>query len=462
MQISFAFIKAATSVLLSMQIVAAETYYIDGEAGNDQRNGKSIGTAWKTLYRVNSTSVRCGDTVLLKRGSVWESSADIANSCSADFPVVFGAYGIGRKRPVIEGGGVLPFNVRIRSGSAVTIRDLELRGAALMPISLLNDGITLSNVSVSDATLRLLRVVNISSQKRWHGAWLPGIYTDPESVIARFRNLTGSAPAVVNVYVPWASKAQTEVFDARLMDSIVDSGATPMVSWEPMNWTNADRSDRAFSLDKILSGDWDVYIQTWAQSAAKWKKPFLLRFAHEMNGDWSPWSVGDGRNGNTPAKYVAVWNRIHELFRKAGATNAKFVWCPDGAANLSLLPGLYPGDNTVDYVAFDQYNWGGKAWKDPYELLAPCYSIITSLTQKPLFLAETGVPEEGGVKADYETRLFGYTIPVLLPRISGVCWFNEAKERDWRVETSAASLFAYSDAMRNQAWTFRLTLGAVP
>ncbi len=457
----FGYSKAAILVLLSVQITAAETYYVDAGFGNDQLNGKSIGTAWKTLARVNAASLPCGDTVLLRRGSVWEESVEYGKSCSPSAPFVLGAYGSGSGRPVIEGGGFRPFNLEIRSGSAVTIRDVELRGAALMPISMLNEGITLRNVLVSDFAVHLPRLVNVSSEKRWQGAWLPKIYADPEGVIRRFGELTGSALAVVNIYVPWASAGGTELFSARLMDSIVNAGATPMVSWEPMNWANADRSDRAFSLDQILSGAWDDHIKTWARAAADWRKPFLLRFAHEMNGDWSPWDVGDGRNGNTPAKYVAAWTRVHDLFRQAGATNVKFVWCPDGAANLQLLTELYPGDNAVDYVAFDQYNWGGKAWKDSEELLAPAYSIITSLTKKPLFLAETGVPEEGGMKADYEARLFEYTIPVLLPRIGGVCWFNESKERDWRVETSAASLSSYSGATRSWAWSLKLALGAV-
>ena len=439
--------------LLPAHTVRAEKYYVDAKVGDDQRNGKSPHTAWKTLARVNRAGISCSDTILLKRGSIWREPADFGMPCTANTPISVGAYGSGTERPIIESEGPFLFNVRVRSGSFLTIRDLELRGATLAPISLLNDGVTLINLLVSDANLPVPRLVNTSSTKRWHGAWLPGIYSDPAGVIGRFQNQIGSVPAVVNIFIPWASPWDTERFNVWMMDQVIAAGAIPMISWEPMNWANPDRSDRTFSLDTILSGAWDSHITAWAMAAALWRKTLLLRFAHEMNGDWSPWAVGDGRNGNTPAKYVAAWRRVYNLFRQAGAANVKFVWCPDGAANLHLLSELYPGDQVVDYVAFDQYNWGGNAWKDSYELLAPAYAIITSLTQRPLFLAETGVPEEGGVKADYITRMFEYTIPALLPQIRGVCWFNESKERDWRVATSAASLSTYNNVTQSYAWS---------
>jgi beta-mannanase len=43
-------------------------------------------------------------------------------------------------------------------------------------------------------------------------------------------------------------------------------------------------------------------------------KPFYLRFAHEMNGKWQPWSPGV--NGNTAARYVIAWRHVHHIFRR--------------------------------------------------------------------------------------------------------------------------------------------------
>jgi hypothetical protein len=451
------FAAYAAILIAAVSASDAATFYVDSRGGSDSFDGRTISSPWKTLARVNATTLLPGDIVLLKRGSVWQETLELAVSGRADAPITIGAYGTGSIRAVIDGNSIRRFNIRISTGSFLTIRDLELRGSTLMPVTLLNPGIIVQNTVISD-TGTAPRLVNASSTPRWHGAWFLGLYSDPTGAINRFANMTGSVPGIVHVFAPWASPWGTEIFNPWLMDGIANTGATPMVSWEPMNWGNSDSFDRTFSLDSILSGRWDAHIRRWASAAANWKKPFLLRFAHEMNGDWTPWAVGDGRNGNTAAKYVAVWIRIHNMFRDAGATNVQFVWSPDGGPNLQLLPALYPGDTYVDYVAIDQYNWGDRAWASAYDLIAPSYSVITALTTKPLFIAETGVPEDGGSKADYVARMYGYTIPALLPRIIGVCWFNEAKHRDWRVETSSSSLTAYSDSVRSSAWSLRLPL----
>jgi beta-mannanase len=403
-----------------------------------------------------------GDAVLLKRGFVWRETLEVSGSGRSDAPLRIGAYGSDSARPVIDGSGARKYNIKIQNGVFIKISDLELRGSTLMPVNILNEGVSLENTLASDTAATLPRLLNVVGSQRWHGAWFLGLYSDPTGATSRFSKMIGSVPAVVHVFVPWASPWGTETFNPWLMDGIASTGAAPMVSWEPMNWGNSDAADPAFSLDRILAGTWDNHIRAWATAAATWNKPLLLRFAHEMNGDWTPWAVGDGRNGNTAAKYVAAWIRIHNMFRDAGATKVQFVWSPDGGPNLQLLPSLYPGDSYVDYVAIDQYNWGSTAWASAYELLLPSYSVITSITNKPLFIAETGVPEEGGSKAEYILKLFGYTIPALLPRIQGVCWFNESKQRDWRVETSSSSLASYNEAVRSYAWSRTLATVPVP
>jgi hypothetical protein len=355
----------------------------------------------------------------------------------------------------VDGGGVRRYNIRIGARSYVTLRDLDLRGATLMPFECLGDGVSVENTFVSESDFTERRNITVSSAQRWHGAWFPGLYSDPTRAIDGFASMIGSSPAIVNVYIPWASPWGTETWNNWLMDSIVSRGAIPMVSWEPQDWGSTDLADPRFSLDAILAGRYDSYIQSWAKAAASWKKPVLLRFAHEMNGDWYPWAVGDGRNGNTPAKYVGVWSRIRGIFSAAGASNVRFVWCPDGGANLGLLASLYPGDADVEYVAFDQYNWGGSVWQSAYAALWPAYVAITGLTQKPLFIAEMGSAEDGGSKADFIAKLFGYTIPVLLPRIHGICWFSESKQRDWRVETSSSSLTSYNQAVQSASWSLK-------
>jgi beta-mannanase len=56
----------------------------------------------------------------------------------------------------------------------------------------------------------------------------------------------------------------------------------------------------------------------------------MLRFAHEMNGNWYPWS--EGVNGNAAGQYVPAYRRVVTLFRSVGVTNVTWVWSPKVAS----------------------------------------------------------------------------------------------------------------------------------
>jgi len=82
------------------------TYYVDATNGNDDNIGLSLGNAWKTIAKVNSRTFYSGDSVLFKRGKVWNEQLIIPSSGKAGAPITFAAYGTGEK-PVINGGNVI-------------------------------------------------------------------------------------------------------------------------------------------------------------------------------------------------------------------------------------------------------------------------------------------------------------------------------------------------------------------
>lgn len=47
-------------------------YYVDSEGGNDGNDGMSASAAFKTLDKVNSITLKAGDSILLKRGSIFD------------------------------------------------------------------------------------------------------------------------------------------------------------------------------------------------------------------------------------------------------------------------------------------------------------------------------------------------------------------------------------------------------
>lgn len=252
----------------------------------------------------------------------------------------------------------------------------------------------------------------------------------------------------------------TQYFQTRWMDNVRNHGSIPMVTWEPWLWA-LGLDQPAFSLKSIIDGDWDAYITRWALDSKAWGHPYFLRFAHEMNGTWYPWS--EQTNGNTAGQYVLAWQHVHDIFSAQGVTNVTWVWSPNVAYNGSTpLAGLYPGDAYVDWVGIDGYNWGtskpGKHWQTFDEVFATTYRDLTSLAPGKRFLiAEVACAEEGGDKAGWIRDALETQVPTKYTRIEAVVWFNESKEADWRVGSSPSSLGAFRHAVRQPPYvtTFR-------
>jgi beta-mannanase len=230
------------------------------------------------------------------------------------------------------------------------------------------------------------------------------------------------------------------------MASVTRRGSTPMITWEPWDYTQGVDQPN-YSLRNIANGQFDDYVREWANGLAAFQQPVLIRFAHEMNHAVYPWSVGV--NGNTAEDYVAAWRHIHDLFTAAGATNVSWVWSPliwwEGA--MALEP-LFPGDAFVDWVALDGYNnvdWGG--WQSFSQLFSASYQKLTALSTKPVMIAEVASAEPAGSKSQWITDTYAKAIPAQFPQIKAIVWFNEAKEADWRVNSSPSSLQAFRRAI---------------
>jgi len=68
------------------------TYYVDSVGGSDANNGTTPQTSWKSVAKVNGTTLAAGDTVLFKRGSVWTESLAPTASGTAGSPISFDAW----------------------------------------------------------------------------------------------------------------------------------------------------------------------------------------------------------------------------------------------------------------------------------------------------------------------------------------------------------------------------------
>jgi hypothetical protein len=261
-----------------------------------------------------------------------------------------------------------------------------------------------------------------------------------------YANLVGRRPSIVM----WYRGFDQPLMYSSEMSNLAARGATPMVSLEPVDINGND-----ISLAQIASGSYDSYIHKDAAIAKGWGGRLLIRFAYEMNLSPKagiPWGGGPSAfSGNTAADYIAAWRHVVSIFRADGAANAEFVWAPnvdDGGIPFSQY---FPGDEWVNDVGLDGYNWGsafsaqGHSWLSLGETFASSYATLTQLSTKPVMITETASAEIGGDKASWIRKGFLNEIPQQFPRVTAAIWFDVQKESDWRVDSSQASLEAFRE-----------------
>lgn len=270
---------------------------------------------------------------------------------------------------------------------------------------------------------------------------------DYDSAFDRVERLQGRDPSLVMWYVDWT----TDLIDPASLERLRARGITPLITWEPWNARAATEVPGAAPAE-IAAGASDGYLRASARDAAAFGGPLLLRFGHEMNGDWYPW----GRTHAAPADYVRAFRHIVSIFRAEGATNVRFVWSPNVASRPeSAYAAWFPGDAWVDWVGVDGYNRASRngRWRSLREVFAPSYRALAALSTRPMMIAETATGEEGGDKGAWMRQALLVDVPRSMPRIRAVVWFSRDKETDWRIDSSASALDAWRRVLDSPLWS---------
>jgi hypothetical protein len=280
----------------------------------------------------------------------------------------------------------------------------------------------------------------------WHGVWLATGRTIAERDILQFETDAQKTVGVEIYYSGWYVNAWADL--QRQLDVWEPLGIKTHVVWEPRLKGNKD------PLAAILNGSQDAIIADFAERAKAYGKPFFLRFAHEMNGNWYPWS--GAATGQDPQKYIDAWKYVWNMFDALGAKNAIWVWAPNWnsvpAEPWNDAQNYYPldpsgSDKYVDWVGVDFF---GLRYDDLP--VATNLNTIAGFSSKPLMVAETSAadcasyfPGATRTKAQWIGDLFGEVAS--RPAIRALFWFNENKwsEADWRITScpNPEALMAY-------------------
>ncbi len=265
-------------------------------------------------------------------------------------------------------------------------------------------------------------------------------------LIKQFEQQAGKKPAMIMWYQDWAQSFPKD--DAL---AVINYGAIPHIVWEPWYWNLHDN----VKLKDIIAGKWDSYIRSWAKDIKAFNHPIFLRVAHEMNMEGYPWGVVN--NDKNPEIYIKAFRHVVDIFKAEKASNAKFVWAPMNYSfpNESWNDWVkaYPGNDYVDWIGFDGYNWGKtQTWSD-WQVFKYLFRDQVRKAQKlwptkPIMVAEFASSEKGGDKAAWIREIPQY-LKTSMRAIDAIVWFDVKKETDWRINSSEKSLAAFKAIMKD-------------
>jgi hypothetical protein len=179
-----------------------------------------------------------------------------------------------------------------------------------------------------------------------------------------------------------------------------------LITWEPWRPKPAklgasvqDEPEPGFTDREIAGGRWDNYITSWARAVRKYHGiTVYIRFAHEMNGNWYPWS-------HRPRQYVLAWRHVVRIFRKLNVTNAQFVWSASVGAGIPRakwqrhMLAYWPGRKYVDDIGITMINFGGTTGHThPVNAFTPRLAVMHQIVpSEPMMLTEVDTQNKGRI-----------------------------------------------------------------
>lgn len=283
-------------------------------------------------------------------------------------------------------------------------------------------------------------------KKVYVGAWVGGFWDNDTKKLntkplTDFEKTLDKKMAIATLYSEWEYLQKPEFLT--VLRKLSTHGWTPMVSSNPYFFEKGC-ADKGMPLYKtIASGACDTFLRSVAKNLKEYEKPILFRFAWEMNLPDMYWSMK--KTNSKPEDFVAAWRHMHTIFKEEKANNV--VWVLSfNATNSNSVPyaQLYPGEEYIDWVAIDGYNWGNShdwsGWANFNGTFRDSYNELIAFTDKPVMLSEVNSApnKNGGDKAAWLKDMLTVQIERNFPRVEAIVFFNENKSGpesvDWRIE----------------------------
>lgn len=289
------------------------------------------------------------------------------------------------------------------------------------------------------------------------GAWVGGFWdsktkTLNTDILKDFENTLNKKVALANIYSEWEYLSNKNLLV--YLNTISINGWVPIVSSNPSFTSSCPKKDKSL-YETIASGECDDFLKSVGKNLRSYNKPLFLRFAWEMNLPDMYWSVD--RVNSTPQDFINAWRRFHDILRDENANNVIWVLSFNTSSPKTIpYANLYPGDEYVDWVAIDGYNWGDaqdwSRWTSFNGVFRQSYGELLNITDKPVMLSEVNSAPTGGDKSKWLEDMLIKQIPDEYPNIKAIVFFNENKSTgenvDWRIEKSKNYVSAVQNGLK--------------
>lgn len=231
---------------------------------------------------------------------------------------------------------------------------------------------------------------------------------------------------IISYYIAWGNQAQCRL-PIKKLDSAYKNGSIPMITWEPWEtlFEQPGTKSHIYNEKKVFShivkGDFDNYINSFAEQIKQLNKPVFIRFAHETDNPFYPWSAtGD----NTPEEFKKAWRYLRQRFIDKNVYNTIWVynpWKPLAVAD------YFPGKDVVDWIGVTGLNFGSyNPDKKSYtfeQLYAPYHNLPTFKLGLPVMVAEMGSVKLDGKQDEWLQNGFK-VIKDKFTEVKGIILFN--------------------------------------
>jgi hypothetical protein len=221
---------------------------------------------------------------------------------------------------------------------------------------------------------------------------------------------------------------------------------------------------------QTAAGQADWYIdQEAAYLRANFREPFFLTIHHEPEDE----VIAVPGSGMEAKDYANMYRHVVDRLRSKGVDNAVFVMNYMGFQGWGLqdwFPDLYPGDDYVDWIAFDPYAssglgdqergfrfmlnsyWGISDWTGAYNYFTEHHPGM------PIMLGEFGLGEKAGDpdwKAWFFHRIGARLADGRFPMLKALLYFDNryaGVAGDVRIDSSTQAVESVTKLLDRRVW----------